>query len=93
MFQMGKALVTDSYFMTIYFGIDLHMNILYQFLRLLNNKWSFFSGELNLDGILLNSFSFLAITNLEKLFSNFPAVITWFHPFEVIVETKYNCAE
>ena len=26
MFQMGKALVTDSYFMIIYFGIDLHMN-------------------------------------------------------------------
>lgn len=80
MFQMGKALVTDSYFMTIYFGIDLHMNILYQFLRLLNNKWSFFSGELNLDGILLNSFSFLAITTLEKLFSNFPAVIHLISP-------------
>ena len=71
MFQMGKALVTDSYFMTIYFGIDLHMNILYQFLRLLNNKWSFFSGELNLDEILLNSFSFLATPLLKNYFPIF----------------------
>ena len=42
MFQMGKALVTDSYFMIIYFSIDLHMNILYQFLRLLKINEVFF---------------------------------------------------
>ena len=40
----------------------------------------FFSGELNLDGILLNSFSFLAITTLAKLFSNFPALIHLISP-------------
>ena len=44
------------------------------------NKWSFFSGELKLDGILLISFSFLAITTLAKLFSNFPALIQLISP-------------
>ena len=71
MFQMGKALVTDSYFMTIYFGIDLHMNILYQFLRLLSNKWSFFLGWIKFGRNSLDFFFFSCYHHSCKIIFQF----------------------